>query len=237
MKIAICDDTAACRKEAEENIQRLCGAETEIRTFSSGEELLAVFAAEPSPFDAVFLDVEMDGEDGIDTANEIRKTDKHVLILFITAYKRHALRSFECQPFRFLVKPVKEEIWQKTFRDIHKKLSDSPGTFVFTEERNIVRLYCEDILFFESRSHWVWVYTKESAHKICVSLTNLVKKIDTHIFCRVHKSYVINLSHIQYIKGNEIFLYHFTEPIPISRSCKKNFLTAFSNFQERKYVI
>ena len=238
MKIAVCDDTAACRKEAEENIRRLCGAETEIRTFSKGEALLAAFAAEPSPFDVVFLDIEMEGEDGIDTANEIRKTDKQVLILFITAYKRHALRSFECQPFRFLVKPVKEEIWKKTFCDIHKKLSDSPGTFVFTENKKTVRIFCDDILFFESRGHWLILHKKSGeSHKILKSMKELCRIIDKTRFCRIHRAFMVNLNFVYLVQNTEITLHGYDKPLPVGRMYKKDFTECLLHFEERKYFL
>ncbi len=236
MKIAICDDTAACLQEASEGIRRHVGEDAEIHTFSSGEALLSAFMG--ASFDAIFLDIELDGEDGIHTANEIRTLDKQVLILFITAHKKHVFRSFECQPFRFLVKPVTEAAWEKTCLDISKKVSASPSTFLFTENKKTVRIFCDDILFFESRGHWLILHKKGGeTHKIRKSIKELNEEIDKTCFSRSHRAYVINLNSVYIVGNSSILLHGYDKPLPFGRVYKKDFAEKLLKFEERKYFL
>lgn len=81
MKYAICDDMKRFRDALREKIERHCsknGSIPEIEEYSSGEELLEVFA--PDKYDAIFLDYEMNELNGLQTAQEIRRTDKNVQI-------------------------------------------------------------------------------------------------------------------------------------------------------------
>ncbi len=237
MKIAICDDNKVILDGLMAGIRDLAPEKNEIQCFSSGDMLLRAYKAGKVGFDVIFLDIEMEGMDGIETANAIRSLDRHVLIVFVTSHERHARRCFECRPFRFLLKPVSEEELRKTYMNIYQCLEEEKKTFIFTEDRGTVRLFCEDIIYFESKSHWVYLHTKETVYKIFMSMTNLSKKLDLSVFCRVHKSYIVNLAHLWRMKGNEIILYDCEESIPISRSYKKALLTAFTSYQERKYVV
>ena len=127
--------------------------------------------------------------------------------------------------------------FDKVFADIVKKLSEERTTFVFTENRNKIRLFCEDILYFECQAHYIHIHTKDKVHKICKTMAELYESIDKTMFIQVHKSFVINLNHIREIKETELVLYDADKVIPISRTFKKQVATAFINFKERKYRI
>ena len=92
---------------------------------------------------------------GIETANIIREFDEHVIIVFVASYPDYMKESFQCQPFRFIGKPLDYEELKKVFSDICQKLSRKRKVFTFTENKAKVRLYCDDILYFESQGHWV----------------------------------------------------------------------------------
>ncbi len=110
---------------------------------------------------------------GIETANIIREFDEHVIIVFVTSYPDYMKESFQCQPFRFIGKPLDYEELKKVFSDICQKLSRKRKVFTFTENKAKVRLYCDDILYFESQGHWVWIYTKDNTYKICKPLSDI----------------------------------------------------------------
>ena len=99
-----------------------------------------------------------------------------------------------------MVKPVSAADFDKVFADIVKKLSEERTTFVFTENRNKIRLFCEDILYFECQAHYIHIHTKDKVHKICKTMAELYDSIDKTMFIQVHKSFVINLNHIREIK-------------------------------------
>ena len=109
MKIAVCDDEKSMLEQMEENLKEF---ETlfQIDCYSSGEALLdsGIY------YDLIFLDIDMKGISGIDTARMLRKRDKRVKIVYVTAYEDFRDYAFSVHAFGYLVKPVKRESVHET---------------------------------------------------------------------------------------------------------------------------
>lgn len=237
MNIAICDDSREYINLLERYILNKENGEITCDAFCSGEELISLYNKGFGEYDVIFLDMEMSGINGIETANIIRKLDKHVIFVFVTSHTKYMQDCFVCSPFRFLVKPVSEDEFDKVYTDIQRKMADERTTFVFTENRNKMRLFCEDIVYFECQAHYIFIHTKNTVHKICKTMAELYENIDKTMFLQVHKSFVINLNYIREIRESEIVLYEAERNVPVSRTYKKQLATAFINFKERKYQI
>ena len=237
MNIAICDDCRAYIKSIENFIVELDIHDLEYNVFEDGKDLLKMYKNKEANYDAILLDMEMKNLNGIETAKFIRTLDQHVIIVFITNHSKYMLNSFECEPFRYLLKPINFDTFRNLIDEINKKLKLQRKTVIFSEKRNRIRLFCDDIIYFECESHWIWICTREKAYRICKSMSELCKKIDLETFFRVHKSFVINMNYVKEIKENDLLLYDSDKIIPISRTYKKKLITAFLNFKERKCFI
>ncbi|MBQ7901722.1 MAG: response regulator transcription factor [Clostridia bacterium] len=237
MNIAICDDNNEYINIMEAYIESRNDGTLDCDAFYSGEELIGAYNSGYGNYDVIFLDMEMDKLTGIQTANLIRNMDKHVIIVFVTGHTKYMQKCFECLPFRFLVKPVAKEELDKVFNAVIDKMSEQRSTVVFSENRNKIRLFCDDIIYFECQAHYIQIYTKSRTHKICKTMSELIDSINPNMFLQVHKSFVINLNQVREIRESEIVLYDADKTIPISRSFKKQVSTAFINFKERKYLI
>ena len=107
IRIAICDD----EKHMSDHIRAMASdffrkknREIQLRTFSSGEELLSY----DGQIDILFLDIQMKGMDGIETARKLRASKFRGFLIFITVLKEMVFQSFEVQAYDYLVKPVEE---------------------------------------------------------------------------------------------------------------------------------
>lgn len=112
LSIAICDDDIQTTGKMESIIQKmakqnLVNIETEV--FWDGKSLVDAIINKNN-FDLIYLDIEMDKEDGISAAKKIREYDKNVLIIYVTSHENHMKESFSVHPFQFLVKPVNEKL-------------------------------------------------------------------------------------------------------------------------------
>lgn len=237
MNIAICDDDryytdTVVRYLDAENTSRL-----DYEVFHSGEELLRAYGKKTRRPDAVFLDMEMGGANGMETADAIKKADEHAIIVFVSSHSNYMQESFKCQPFRFLVKPVKKSDLDKVIEEIEIKLKDRAESIIFSESRTRVRLYCEDIILFESSGHFVIIHTKNGAYKVRKSLNELTEEVDSLRFCRVHRAFFVNLGYIKKIGESELMLYGFDRSVPVSRRYKKDLTDAFFDYSERKYIV
>lgn len=110
-KIAICDDEPAVRKQMEAYFKELESVFC-ISYFESGETLLESDVL----YDVIFLDIDMKGISGIDTARKIRVRDKKAKIIYVTAYEDFREYAFGVHAFGYLVKPVEKEKFWKSFR-------------------------------------------------------------------------------------------------------------------------
>ena len=237
MRIAICDDDMEFINTIENYLDNIKTAPIECDAYFCGEELVSAYENHKERYDVIFLDMEMNLLNGIDTANAIRETDEHVIIVFVTSHTEYMRESFKCSPFRFLVKPVDIEELKAVYADICKKLSKKKTVFSFTENRAIFRIYCEDIIYCESQNHWIYMHTKNETYKICKSLSDLHAQLDNTLLYRVHSSYIVNFHYVKSIRNNYIELYNCSEKIPISRSHKKTVLTEYTNYVERNLYV
>jgi DNA-binding LytR/AlgR family response regulator len=205
--------------------------------FKSGEELIDTYNRNGCIFDAIFLDMEMDDLNGINTANIIRAMDKHVIIVFVTSHTKYMQESFVCSPFRFLVKPVDFDTFKKIFLKIIEKTDEDKQTLSFTEGRSKLRLLCEDILFLQSVNHNTCIKTPLKLHKTYMPLSELKNKLNPNVFIQVHRSYIINMNYIRSISKNELTLRGYSHSIPIGNTYKSELESKFFAFEERKSLL
>jgi len=88
MKIAVCDDNREYLNIMSGEIREIYGSNAELDVFLKGEDLISA-TNQKNSYDIIFLDMEMDGISGIETANIIRKSDEQVIIIFVTSYSKY----------------------------------------------------------------------------------------------------------------------------------------------------
>lgn len=116
-KIAICDNNP----KAKEQIRKCCekydakeGNINEYYEFSSGEDLLA----SSLHFDLIFLDIEMDDLNGIETAEQIRKTDMNVLLIIVSGYSKYKTRAYGLHVFDYMDKPFRSSQIEHVLQEV-----------------------------------------------------------------------------------------------------------------------
>ena len=109
MRIAIVDDIAEerilLRSRLECQLSRR-GIHSDFTEFENGEDFL--LASKERPFTVLFLDIYMNGANGIEIAKELRKSDTSCLLIFTTTSTDHALEGFQVRAMHYLVKPYHE---------------------------------------------------------------------------------------------------------------------------------
>ena len=237
MKIAICEDNKESIVLLKDHISRFDTKNAKVDVYNNGESLIDKYSASGHIYDVVFMDMEMGNMNGIETANAIREYDDHVIIVFVTSHTKYMRESFQCLPFRYLLKPVSFDEFNEVFSKICEKLAKKRRVFNFTDNKTMVRLMCDDIVYCESQGHLVWIHTKEKVYKVRKSINDLHKALDTELFVRTHKSFLINLRHIKELKENNIEMHYCNNLIPISRSYRKTVVDKFTCFIEKEYYV
>ncbi len=203
IRIAICDD----EKYMSDQIQELACAffgrrnrETAIRRFSCGRELLEY----DGQIDILFLDIQMKGMDGMETAKRLRAGKFRGFLIFITVLQEMVFQSFEVQAYDYLVKPIEEARFEKTMERLLASMCSASGSSLLVQkgyESRIIQK--EDIVFCEIIDRKIYLnLASGEVVDYYERIENLETKLDSRFF-RCHRSFLINLGHLRGYK-NEI---------------------------------
>ena len=189
------------------------------RTFSSGEELLSY----DGQIDILFLDIQMKGMDGMETARKLRASKFRGFLLFITVLKEMVFQSFEVQAYDYLVKPVDEKQFEKTMERLYVSMQNVGEDSLLVQkgyEGRIIRE--EEIVFCEIIDRKIYLnLASGEVVDYYERIENLETKLGSHFF-RCHRSYLINLKHLKGYKNGTACMDNGKE-VPVSRLRSKEF--------------
>ena len=147
MKIMICDDEIYIRDTLKQRLKEYYSSlDVLILSASSGEELLRLVEREQGDVFCIFLDIEMEGMDGLETARRLRAEYPALPILLLTSHTELALEGYEVQAFRFLAKPLRQEKLVEALRAVEKSVrtADTHKLRVAAGDRELY-VDCRDI--------------------------------------------------------------------------------------------
>jgi DNA-binding LytR/AlgR family response regulator len=212
IRIVVCDDNKAelqvyeklCRKIGE-NHKIPC----EIKAYESGNDLM--FDLEDPKFfntlDLLFLDVKMPGTDGIQTARRARQLGYAGLIIFITAAEERYSEAFDVGAFHYVTKGESakrfEEIFMKAVelsREFHQE------QILLSAWGELRQVKVRDIYYFEVLKGDVAVYYDGGSFEFNSTLTSLEKRLANRGFQRIHRNYLVSLTHVKSLTYNELTL-------------------------------
>lgn len=225
-RIAVCDDEPEVTRQMAEYIKSVEKPCT-VDLYSSGESLLAA----KKEFDLIFLDIDMKGINGIETARKLRRTDKKVKIIYVSAYPDYASHAFSVHAFGYLLKPVKKEQICRQIREaMDYAVSEEPKTFLrFETDEGLMEFELGDIYYFEYLCRKIQIHTKVGNYWIRGSITELAARMEPHGFCMPHKSFTVNLFYVKSIKGYDIHMMDGSL-IPLSQKKSVEFREKLSRF-------
>lgn len=173
----------------------------------------------------------MKGGDGITAAENIRKVDDNVFLIYVSGYDKYMMELFRLDVFGFIKKPIDEEILTKTFLETYQRVCSKMVYFTFSYKHEEYKILCKEILYFESNARKVTIYTQNGEHyTFNGKLSEIEQKMsDGKIpFLRVHQSYLVNYYLIRSRTKIEITLVN-GKKLPISEERQKYFNQQYSH--------
>lgn len=232
IRIAVCDDSPEFLQQAVNMVERWSeesGVPAEIYRFDNGDALLAKNAV--THMDIIFLDIIMPLQSGIDTAKELRQSDKAVKIIFLTSSPEFALDSYEVKAQDYLLKPVTYEKVKETLTECSHTFEEEPKNIVLKTAFGYQKLYFHDMEYAEAQNKRVVFYlrtgkTVESAE----SLHSLEDRLCLNDgFFKCHRSYLVYLPNVDHFSMTEIIT-KSGRSIPIARGYGKAFKESYFAF-------
>ena len=174
-----------------------------LRQFNSGQELLQA----EEDFDIVFLDIIMRELDGMKTAQLFREKAFDGILVFITSSRDYVFEAYDVEAFQYLLKPVDDRKLRCVLDRIVSRTKERSREFILvSKERQKRKLFLDDIFYFEIRGRVIEVHGAEGIFTYYEQIGVLEKNLQGKGFCRCHKSYLVNLRHVDGYNRQEAIL-------------------------------
>lgn len=203
MRIAVCDDEKVFYNELNEyftEYSKMINDTISAVYFSSGKELLS----SSLQFDIVFMDFQMNGLDGMETARILRTKNSNITIIFLTSFPQVVFQSFEVNTFRFLIKPIKKQELFDALTAYIKSIKNDDFLLLNTND-GTWRFRLSDIIYIEADGKHCIVRTISNSFESSKYLKSFEKLLPSDSFIRTHKSCIVHFLHIQNHDNNTIY--------------------------------
>ncbi|WP_291651085.1 LytTR family DNA-binding domain-containing protein [Clostridium sp.] len=234
MKAIIVDDEFLAREELKYFIQNYSKIDI-VSEFTDGIEVLKFI--QNNEIDVIFLDINIPSLDGVLLAKSISKFTKKPYIVFITAYKEHAVEAFEVEAFDYILKPYSESRIVSMLKKLenldNNSKSNSPKHSISNKinlwkNEKIIVVDINDIYYCVARERITYVFTKNEEYSVNLSISDFYEKLSKDIFFRCHRSYIVNVNKIREIipwfnSTYNLKLQDIDYEVPVSRSNVKEF--------------
>lgn len=231
MKIAVCDDERPLREQIRELIKQY-RPECQIALFETGQKLLDA----QEQFDVIFLDIQMEGINGIETARKLRENARipqEAALIFVTGAKEYVFEAFDVSAFHYLLKPIEEakfaQILERALREAERSRQKTP-LLVKVGDRGIA-VDRSHILYVESIRRKAAIHTAKKTLEVYANMGELEERLGED-FYRCHRGYLVNLACIEEYGSDSITLAN-GEQIYLSRRKYNEFVKAYMHFLRR----
>tara|TARA_R110000868_G_scaffold136776_1_gene349837 strand:- start:5381 stop:6106 length:726 start_codon:yes stop_codon:yes gene_type:complete len=195
-----------------------------VETFNN--PLKAYRILEQEKIDLIFLDINMPQMSGF---TFIENLSYKPLIVFTTAYREYAVKSFELNILDYLVKPIPFDRFLKTLNKVYQQvyvsntkadasLQQEPHIFLKVNKK-LLKTNLNDILYIESLKDYIKVITTLGDYVVHKSLTAITEELPQSNFMRIHRSYTISINKVIALEGNTVEISN--RKIPIGRNYTK----------------
>ncbi|MEB4674955.1 LytTR family DNA-binding domain-containing protein [Enterobacteriaceae bacterium G50] len=239
MKVIIVEDEILAQQELTWLIKEHSQMEI-VGTFDDGLDVLRFL--QHNKVDAIFLDINIPSLDGVLLAQSISQFAHKPFIVFITAWKEHAVEAFELEAFDYILKPYQESRIISMLQKLEGAWQQQAGgntalpgstarendTINLIKDERIIVTSINDIYYAEAHEKMTFVYTKRESYVMPMNITEFCSKLPATHFFRCHRSYCVNLDKIREIEPwfNNTYILRLRDldfQVPVSRSKVKEF--------------
>lgn len=236
--LAICDDDKRFLEHLTGEVEGWAQAEGEACSVEGypGADAFLFAWEEKKTTDILLLDIEMPGTDGIELARKLRQMGDRIGIIFVTGNPDFALEGYDLEAASYIVKPVKRErLWAALSR-ARGQVSDRPAIIAPLFGGEVEKVYVSDICCLESDGHGCILWKRDGTKLVCkAGLQQMEQEAGdcSGSFFKPHRSYYVNLEHIERIGKKEIKMDN-QMAVPIARGKWEDLNWAYMEFFRRQ---
>lgn len=229
LKIGICDDERDMRFALRCKLERILeprAVDCELYEFSAGDRLLDWNKKHAGVLDLIFLDIEMDGINGMETAKALRAVDKSVQMVFVTGHSNYVFDGYSVGALGYVMKPPSadqlDDILTRAMAALHMNAEE---VYLCKNSEGAYRIPKASISYFSSEKRKVTCVAQTRSYIFYAKLDDVADDIG-HGFVRIHQRYIVNASAVERITGNEVQI--MNRKLPISRAYQKEAIRALT---------
>ena len=221
--IAVVDDEKSYISQIQqylEQFERESGETIKVSVFSDGDSIVHKYNSE---YDIILMDVEMKFMDGMSAAEEIRKKDSEVVIIFITNMPQYAIRGYAVDALDYILKPVSYFAFSQCLQKAIVRRNNRAAKFVVINlKKGTARINIENIIYIETAGRRTVYHTVEGDYESYVSLNEAEEQLKQYHFFRISKWCLVNIALIDNYQDGYISL--GKTKLAVSRSKRKELL-------------
>lgn len=191
--------------------------------------------------DLIFLDVQMPECDGFDVL-EMLGRDVPPAVIFVTAYDQYALRAFDAGALDYLLKPFNSARFERALSRAQDKIqrhrpASKTGRLTVKSAGQILFLEPADIDWIEAADYYACLHVGARTHLLRRSMSELEQDLDPNVFCRIHRSAIVNLARVRALQfsrnGEYEVLLDNGSTLPMSRRYRRQLQSAVAANRSR----
>ena len=229
IKIAIVEDEAMYAKQLEEFLhqyEKENGEAFDITIYSDGDQIVNKYQ---SQYDIILMDVEMKFMDGMSAAEEIRKMDTEVVIIFITNMPQYAIQGYKVNALDYILKPISYFSFSESMvRALAKVKTPEKEYITIVLKGGKKKLDVARICYVEVQDHVLIYHTLDGDFETKGTMRDTDNQFDPKKYFRCNRCYLVNLEFVETYQGSDIMVNGDT--IQVSRSRRKPFLDALNEY-------
>lgn len=236
IKFAICDDEPMMAQEFSGHLadymkENLITAYS-VSSFSDGRALLESGGS----FDVIFLDIQMDHPDGMETAKLLRRRGDHSLLVFVTVLKELVFDAFQVEAYDYLLKPLDSARFHQTMdRVLHSLEQRAAEDIVIQRGTGCEVVLLSDIVYCEVLGRKIYLHKSDATvSDYYDKLEDLERRVDGRFF-KCHRSYLVNLDYVRGCQDGQVLL-SLGERIPASRLRERELTQALLRYMKERGI-
>lgn len=206
LQIAICDDETFFLDKIKKITEQYFTEKEmtiEIQCYQDAEDSLQ---SDVYSYQIIFLDMNMGKKNGIEIANIVRQENKTVPIIFISAYAEFAVQGYSVKAFNYLLKNDLNQTFHIVMDSLLDEMRLQHETLDLKVENVKQTIKLENVTYIESFKRYVIIHTQKEEYKQYGKISDFEEKLKEKGFLRIHKSFLINMNHVEKIENRKAYL-------------------------------
>ena len=202
------------------------GEQYDIAVFNSAEDFLESYNHQ---YQIVFMDIELDGMNGMDAAHKLRELDSDVLLIFLTNLAHYAIAGYEVNALDYILKPLSENAFSLKMPKVLAIIKQQSKKNITVASKGEIHTFSTDRIYYvEVLSHRLYYHTMDGVYDTRGAISEVEEMLHPYHFRRCNNSYLVNLKYVTSIEGNDVKV--GPNVLPISRPKKKIFINEVTNY-------